>query len=324
MPILKRSEVDMLRFSTFTDVLINPTNCVGQFGTGLSKAFADKWSGMALQYHKLCDDKQISIGQLHIYYDKQTKNTIINMAVKQDWRDSTNVDDVAKCYIRLAEYLKQHPFYTVAMPALGSGTGRLDPILAEDVVMQYLDPLPNIIHLSMRPDRFERPPRYLAIVGSRKFKSYEKIAQGVDDGLRNFGLTYSDFDGIVSGGAMGVDAVGCGTGKPQDLDPNLASQHKVRALICQANWERYGNSAGFLRNRTVSDIATHAVAFIGSKSVGTKGFVDLINRYNANIDKLILLAEEKPIDEWSGFDRPIVSIPERKRLFVIDISAHCE
>jgi len=322
MPIVHRSESDMLRFSTFTDVMVNPTNCVGNFGTGLSRAFADKWPGMALQYQKLCEDKQISTGQLNIYYDETTKNTIINMAVKQDWRDSTNVDDVTTCYIRLAEYLKQHPFYNVAMPALGSGTGRLDPILAKDVMMQYLDPLPNIIHLSMRPDRFQRNPRYLGVIGSREYKDSRNVEKCVDDALIAFGLTYANFDGMVSGGAKGVDAIACGTGKPEDLDPSLAFRKNLKPIICHADWDRYGNSAGFIRNRIVTDILTHCVAFVGSKSIGTKGSIALINRHNENVDRILM--EKTSPDDWDEFIHPSVVIPEKKKLYVVDISAFCK
>jgi hypothetical protein len=242
------------------------------------------------------------------------------LITKKDWRDITTLGDVELCCFKLAEYLKEHPFYTVAMPAFGTGPGPLDPVFGEEYIMKYLDHLPNIIHLSMRPDRFVQPPKYLAVVGSRKFTSYDKIEEGINKGLVEFGLTYSDFDAMVSGGAPGVDYVACGTGKPQDLDPNIASKYGLRAIVCRADWERYGNAAGFLRNRTVEDIATHIVAFVGSKSVGTRTLIDLVNRHNAHVDKFLA---EQVLSQgpWDIFDRPPLVVPEKKKLHIVDISS---
>jgi len=319
VPIVLRSEVDMLRFSSFTDILIDPVNCVGHIGGGLARAFAEKWPEMATEYKSLGEQGKFSLGNLHIFHDEKSKNILINVMTKKDWRDITTLEDVELCYQKLEAYLRKYPFYTVVMPALGTGSGRLDPIFGESLLMKYLDPLPNIIHLSMRPDRFEKTPLYLGVVGSRHFNNRAKIKVDVELGLKSFGLSYSDFNGMVSGGAVGVDSIACGTGKPTDLDMNLALEHGVRAIVCQADWERYGNAAGFLRNRTISDIATHIVAFVGSKSVGTKGLIDLVNRYNATIDRR--LSEQVAPKEWDMFDRPPLVIPEKKQLHIVDISS---
>ena len=321
MSLVKRAESDMLRFSSFTDILVCPVNAVGRMGAGLAGAFAARWPDMEKAYMASCANHELSVGKLQIYYDDKSKNTIIGMVTKQDWRDYSTFSDIEQCCIKLVEYLRQYPFHTVAIPPIfGIRPGGIEPEFAESIFMQYFDPLPNIIHLSMRPDRFVTPPLYLAVVGSRDYTDYNKIDLGVMEGLLEFGLKFEDLSGMVSGGARGVDAIACGNGKPNDTSMTIAQQHGVRAIVCHADWERYGNSAGFLRNRTVEDIATHVVAFVGSKSVGTRGLIALVDRYNASIDKFV--AEQIIPTNGDIFDRPLVQLPEKKKLYVCSVSSN--
>lgn len=328
MPIVKRSIVDMIgHFAPFTDVLVNPVNCGGEerkgvMGAGVAKAFADTYPAMYEDYKRVCSKGELTIGTLHIYTDPESKIIIINFPTKRDWRDRSRVEDIEMGCIKLAEYLTQHPFYTVAMPALGTGLGKIDPVVAEDVFMQHLDPLPNIIHLSMRPDRFEHPPLYLGVVGSRAYTDYERIDLGVSDGLIEFALDYKDFSGLVSGGAGGVDSVACGSGRPGYNQPTLAKQHGIKPIVCQADWQRYSNnSAGFIRNRTVMDIATHVVAFVGKQSTGTRNLVELVVKYNRKVDAYL---QEMTIPSgWDVFRSPAKPIPVKKQLHICDISSVC-
>jgi O-acetyl-ADP-ribose deacetylase (regulator of RNase III) len=317
MPLIKRSEVDMLRLAPFTDLVINPVSLSGRMSAGLAKAIADQWPAMAEEYHTLCEQGQLAVGQLHIYYDPTSKNTIINMLVKKDWRDQTTIEDIESCCIQLATYLQQHPFHTAMMPAFGTNSGKLDPVFAEEVLLRHLDPLPNIIHLSMRPDRFVRPPRYLVVVGDRNYADFDRIDIGVGEALIEFGLHWGEFDALVSGGARGVDKAAAGTGKPGDTEQTVAKAHGLRPIVCQADWERYGNSAGFVRNRTMADIGTHFVAYVAKESVGTKMMIGLIKRLNEQIDQQ--LASLLPPTGGDVFDRPYIVPPEKKRLIVYHV-----
>ena len=324
MPIVKRSISDMIgHFSSFTDILVNPVNCVGTMGNGLAKAFATRWPDMCKEYKTKCRDGSLRVGTLHIWYDEKTKNTIINFPTKRDWRDVSRIDDIEIGCQLLAQYLSERPLHTIAIPPFGTGNGKLDLDIVMPILMRYLDPLPNIIHLSIRPDRFETPPLYLAVVGSRAFRDYNNIDIGVMDALIRFEKTYSDFEAMVSGGANGVDALACGTGKKSDTSPNVATSHGMRPIVCHADWGRYGDSAGFIRNRTVADIGTHFVAFVGLKSVGTRMLISLIKRHNESVEKEIsLITPQNPGMGFDGdiFNRPTVVPPVKKELFVCDIS----
>lgn len=319
MPLVKRSEPDMLRFVGLADILINPVDCSGESRGGLTKVFAERWPDMHDGYQSRCKSGKMAIGDIYSHHDKKSGSTIINIATKQNWMDGNASDNLESVCINVVDYLKSYPFHTVAMPILGIGYSRQSSVAIDPILTQYLDPLPNIIHLSIRPDRFEEPPLYLAVVGSRAYDDYFRIDLGVMDALAQFGLTHKDFEALVSGGANGVDKVACGTGKPGDNEINLASQYGLRAVVCLANWGRYGNSAGFLRNRTVTDIATHIVAFVGAKSVGTRGVIELVNRHNTHVDKLTAERVAVPVDDIFG--KPQEPIPKKKLLCTHDISS---
>lgn len=319
MPLVRRSVADMIgHFSNHTDILVNPTNLTGLMNSGLAKAFAERWPAMAEDYREYCASGKLDLGSLHIYRDPESKNTIINLPTKRDWRDIADIADIEAGCVKLAVYLQQHPFHTVAMPLLGGGTQRHDPADVPAILTRHLEPLPNIIHLSIRPDRFIEIPRYLVVVGSRAYNDFERIRLGVMDGLIDFGLSYKDFEAMVSGGAAGVDRAACGTGRADDDHPTLARENGVRAVVCRADWDRYGDSAGYVRNRTVFDIGTHFVAFVGSRSRGTKNTIRLIETHNETVDQLSRAAPA--VDPSAVFDGPAPVIPEKKKLHICDIS----
>jgi len=319
MPLIRRSVADMIgHFSKHTDVLVCPTSLSGSMRGGLANAFAERWPRMADEYREACSSGQLTVGSLHIHYDEASKNTIICLPTKDDWRDISNIKDIETGCINLAAYLRDHPTYTVAMPLLGGGTARFDPVDIPQILTRHLEPLPNIIHLSIRPERFTETPRYLAVVGSRAYNDYLRIEFGIMDGLIQFGLSYKDFEAMVSGGARGVDRVACGRGNPEDTELTIAKHHGLRAIVCQADWKRYGDSAGYVRNYTVADIGTHFVAFIGSRSNGTKNTINLVNTFNNNVDKLMNTIH--PTDDDVFTHQPLV-IPEKKQIYICDISA---
>lgn len=319
MPLVTRSESDMLRFIGLANIFVNPVNCVGSANSGLAKAIFDRWPPMYEEYRRLCGNGDLSVGKYYIYHDEKTKTTIVNLPTKNDWRDVSDPVDTEVSCLLLSEYLRKHPFDTVVMPILGIGYSHPKPVVIDPILIKHLDNLPNIIHLSVRPDRLEKIPLYLAVIGSRAYTDYDRIWYGVLDGLLKFEKKFTDFEAMVSGGANGVDRVACGTGRSDDLDQNIAKQNGLRPIVCQADWGRYGNSAGFIRNRTVADIGTHFVVFIGSNSVGTRNTIELVNRYNKEVDRVLESATKQDVGDI--FNKPFQPPPEKKNVYICDISS---
>ena len=73
---------------------------------------------------------------------------------------------------------------------------------------------------------------------------------------------------IVSGGARGVDRLGEQWGK----------QHNIPVFIMQAQWDKYGRSAGYRRNEQMAQYADTLVAIWDGHSVGTKHMIDIMKR----------------------------------------------
>lgn len=97
------------------------------------------------------------------------------------------------------------------------------------------------------------------IAGSRTFNDYELLKTFADRLLRN--LTNVE---IVSGGARGADSLG----------ERYAKEKGYKLKIFPAEWDKYGKSAGFMRNIVMGDYADGLIAFWDGKSSGTKHMID--------------------------------------------------
>lgn len=313
MPIIKRATYDFMPDLSWIDIAVNPVNCIGVMGAGLALAFKEKYPDMYKSYRAYCVEGKLTMGHLHIYFNESDRTAIVNLPTKNHYIDTSNLDDVELGVKTLVRYLEKYPKHTVALPMLGAGLGKLDQWKVYALFEKYLDPLPNAIFVCMRPDSFEKIPKYLVIAGSRKYTDYLKINIGVMfDAMAYFGTSKDDFEAFVSGGARGVDSVACGTGLPGDMEYNIAKSNGVKAIVCQADWERYNKNAGFVRNRTLLEVGTHFVLFQGSVSVGTRMMRDLIERHNRRADELI----------QQGIELPPTKQP--KQLFVHNISDICQ
>jgi hypothetical protein len=102
----------------------------------------------------------------------------------------------------------------------------------------------------------------LAIVGGRDFQDFSKMCFVVHDYVDNPNI---EVVRIVSGGAPGADT----------LAEACASWYFIEKVVFHADWEKYGKSAGFLRNKQIVDISDMVLAFWDGKSKGTKHTIDL-------------------------------------------------
>lgn len=114
------------------------------------------------------------------------------------------------------------------------------------------------------------------IAGSRDFYDYEKLKNTVDGYLQNVdSLTPV----IISGTARGADRLG----------EKYAIEHSYEVRRFPANWDKYGKSAGYIRNREMAQyaIANESVgvliSFWDGKSRGTKYMIELAKEYGLRV-----------------------------------------
>lgn len=98
----------------------------------------------------------------------------------------------------------------------------------------------------------------LAVIGGRDFDDYELLKSELDKHLKNISL-------ISSGGAVGADLLG----------ERYAIDNDIDTLIFKPEWDKYGRSAAFVRNKTIIENCDKVIAFWDGKSKGTKNSIDI-------------------------------------------------
>lgn len=105
-----------------------------------------------------------------------------------------------------------------------------------------------------------------AIIGSRSFNNYDLVLETL--------LEYENIITlIVSGGAKGADTLG----------ERWAKEKNKEVLIFYPEWDKYGKSAGFRRNKDIIENSDIVFAFWDGVSKGTKSSIDLSNKLNKEL-----------------------------------------
>ena len=105
------------------------------------------------------------------------------------------------------------------------------------------------------------------VAGSREFNEYDLLSGILDEYLKEkvkagYKIT------IISGGARGADHLGERYAKDKGYD----------LKVFEADWTKYGNSAGMRRNKRMADVANALVAFKYSTlypNSGTENMIDI-------------------------------------------------
>jgi len=101
-----------------------------------------------------------------------------------------------------------------------------------------------------------------AIVGTRTFNDYVKLCNTIGH--------ITDITHIISGGATGTDT----------LAERYSNEHNIPITIIKPDWNRYGKSAGPIRNRKIVEQSDVIIAFWDYKSRGTKSTIDICKELN--------------------------------------------
>jgi hypothetical protein len=106
----------------------------------------------------------------------------------------------------------------------------------------------------------------LAVVGDRNFTDYSFVEKTLDRIIKE--KKFSDIT-IVSGGARGVDT----------LAEMYASKHNLPIKVWEADWDKFGKSAGPIRNEQVVHDSDFMVAFKAEFSKGTLNAINQAKNY---------------------------------------------
>ena len=109
----------------------------------------------------------------------------------------------------------------------------------------------------------------LAIVGSRTFNDYNFLEEQINNKYKN-----NIIKCIISGGAVGVDK----------LAEKYVEKHLIPIIVHLPEWNKYGKSAGYIRNQLIVNDADIIVAFWDGISKGTKISIDLARKSNKVVE----------------------------------------
>ena len=117
------------------------------------------------------------------------------------------------------------------------------------------------------------------IAGSREFDDFSMLMNKCTDILSSIANTNNDINKvrIVSGTARGADQLG----------EQYARACKYEVIQFPADWNRYGKSAGYIRNKAMAEYAAQETgvlfAFWDGESKGTKHMIDLAYKYGLDV-----------------------------------------
>jgi len=105
----------------------------------------------------------------------------------------------------------------------------------------------------------------LIVAGGRDFNDYPLLVKEISN-LQQTETLISRNVSIVSGMAKGADALGV----------RFAKNYDWKLYSYPADWDEYGKSAGFVRNKQMGQFADGLIAFWDGKSRGTAHMIQYI------------------------------------------------
>ena len=132
MIIEKRGNI----FTTKAQTIVNTINCVGVMGAGIAYEFRLRHKEMFSRYIELCEKRQIDIGKLWIYKNKDKK--ILNFPTKYDWRYPSKEEYLHKGLQKFVDTYSQRGIESIAFPLLGAQKGGLSEKKSLEIMHHYL------------------------------------------------------------------------------------------------------------------------------------------------------------------------------------------
>lgn len=113
-------------FTSETQCLINPVNCIGISGKGLALEFKQRFPDMFTTYRKMCMDGTLRVGQIGFYAHKKTPAHVICLfPTKNHWREPSTVDILDRTLTAFVKYAPIMKITSAAFPKIGCGLGGL-------------------------------------------------------------------------------------------------------------------------------------------------------------------------------------------------------
>ena len=111
----------------------------------------------------------------------------------------------------------------------------------------------------------------IVIAGSRNYYNYEEAKIFIDCCIKRIKEKYDLI--FLSGGCRGADALG----------ERYAKENGYKIEIHSANWQKYKNAAGPMRNMEMAKITDYVICFWDGESKGTRSMIKFAKQLNKPI-----------------------------------------
>ena len=133
-------------FASKAQTLVNTVNCVGVMGKGIALEFKARFADMYKDYVQRCQTGEVKLGQPYLY--KQLVGPwILNFPTKDHWRSVARLADIVEGLKYLELHYKEWGIKSLAVPALGTGSGQLEWNIVGPTLYRHLSQLDIAVEL---------------------------------------------------------------------------------------------------------------------------------------------------------------------------------
>ena len=141
--MIKYIEGDL--FKSPAQVIVNTVNTVGVMGKGIALSYKNRYPEMFKKYQKVCDNKQLQIGKLMLWYGPDY--WVLLFPTKKHWRNPSKLEYLELGLEKFINTYAEKQITSIAFPQLGCGNGELDWQDVRPLMEKYLKPLPIDVYV---------------------------------------------------------------------------------------------------------------------------------------------------------------------------------
>jgi len=133
------------------EALVNAVNTVGVMGKGIALMFKERFPDIFDVYKTACENGEVQPGRMFVTPTGTGPWTdgprlVIHFPTKQHWRPASKIQWIDEGLADLRRVLVQEGIESVAIPALGTGNGKLDwSSEVRPLIEKHLSDLPGIV-----------------------------------------------------------------------------------------------------------------------------------------------------------------------------------
>lgn len=133
-------------FDSPAQTLTNTVNTEGVMGKGIAKAFRERYPEMYSEYRKICMNRGLQIGNLHLW--KGMDHWVLNFPTKTTWRQPSKIEYIEEGLNTFVKNFEALGITSISFPPLGCGNGGLNWQVVRPIMESYLGKIsiPVYIH----------------------------------------------------------------------------------------------------------------------------------------------------------------------------------